>query len=37
MLFRSGGEYALEDYELDGYDKLLNADEEEFESDLGGA
>ena len=35
--YDTGGEYALEDYELDGYDKLLNADEEEFESDLGGA
>ena len=35
--YDTGGEYALEDYELDGYDKLLNVDEEEFESDLGGA
>lgn len=32
--YDTGGEYALDEYEADGYDKLLSEEDEDFQSDL---
>ena len=32
--YDTGGDYALDEYEADGYDKLLSEEDEDFQSDL---